>query len=135
MLYEYRLCAVVTVLVYALNARSGVAVGMAREKHNVPVPQTKGPPEFDRVFRAHANNAEQYPQFVALMWVFAAYVHADAAGAMGLVWIVLRHFYTTAYHKGDHIQKYTLPAYLILSCYAVGILGVVGWSYVQDFLM
>ena len=132
--YEYRLCALVTVLVYGLNTRSGVAVGMAREKYNVPLPNTKGPQEFERIFRAHSNNAEQYPQFLALMWVFAAYVNADAAGWMGLGWVVCRHLYVSAYHKGNRVQTYTIPAYLVLSSYSVGIVGVVVWSFIQDFI-
>lgn len=67
------------------------------------------------------------------MWVFAAYVDADMAGYLGILWIVLRHLYVGAYHKGHKVQTFTIPAYLILSSYSVAIVGVVGWSYVQDF--
>lgn len=133
-LLEYRLCAFVTVLVFLLNVRSGLAVGTARDKYNLKAPICKGPPEFERVFRAHANNAEQYPQFLALMWVFAVMVHANLAGLMGMFWIILRHLYVSAYHNGGAIANYTIPAYLLLFAYSAGIVGVCLWSVAEDYM-
>lgn len=136
-LAEYRICAVVTVLVYMLNARSGIAVGTARDKFGVPMPKTIGPVAFERAFRTHANNAEQYPQFLFLMWVFAVFVNATVGGILGVVWVVLRHCYVTRYHATGEKAKvtvFTIPAYMILSFYSVGILFTVLRGAVVDYL-
>lgn len=130
---ECWLPAIVTVLVYMLNARSGIAVGEARKQFNVPMPRTQGPLEFERVFRAHANNAEQYPQFVALMWVFSVFVNANLGGALGVLWVILRHLYVSRYHKtAEKVQMFTIPAYMILSFYSMGtIITIVRAAVVQ----
>ena len=134
-LAEYRLCAFVTAMVYVLNTRSGIAVGWAREKYKVPVPLTKGPVEFERAFRAHCNNAEQYPQFLACMWVFAVFVNATIAGILGMFWIVMRHLYVTEYHKGgDNITRYTIPAYLCMSIWSLGIVLSIVYGFVRDLM-
>jgi glutathione S-transferase len=132
---EYRICAVVTVLVYMLNSRSGIAVGAARDRFKVPIPKTTGPAEFERVFRAHANNAEQSPQFLALMWVFAFFVNGIVAGGLGVLWVLLRNLYVTRYHTtSENVQMFTIPAYMILSFYAVGIFISVVHSSVIEYL-
>lgn len=132
---EYRICAIVTVLVYLSNSRSGSAVGAARARLKIPFPKTIGNAEFERIFRAHANNAEQYPQFLALMWVFAFFVNAIAAGCLGVAWVVLRNLYVTRYHTtSEKIQMFTIPAYLILSFYSAGIFFTVVYSSVKEFL-
>jgi uncharacterized MAPEG superfamily protein len=136
-LAEYRICAIVTVLVYMTNARSGVAVGAARERLKVPFPKTTGPAEFERHFRAHANNAEQYPQFLALMWVFGIFVNALVAGGLGVVWVILRNLYVSRYHTTSdlgQIEMFTIPAYMILTVYGLGILITVLHCMVTEYL-
>lgn len=123
---EYRLCAIVTILLHGLNVRSGIAVGMARQKYNIPLPKLTGPVEFERIVRAHANNAEQYPSFLALMWVCAFFVHANLAGVLGLVWLWFRHNYVTAYHaSGENLGSYTVPSYFVLIFYAASTFAVI----------
>lgn len=134
-LAEYRICAVVTVLVYMLNARAGMAVGEARKRLKVPFPKTTGPAEFERVFRAHANCVEQYPQFLALMWVFAIFVNSLVAGCLGVVWVILRNLYVSRYHTtSERVEMFTIPAYLVLTFYGVGILITVLRSSVKEYL-
>jgi hypothetical protein len=134
-LMDYPLCAVVTVLVHFLNIRSGVAVGEARDKFNIPV--TKGLAEFERVFRAqHYNNTEQYPMFVALMWIFAVFVRGNMAGAMGLGLAGLggvEKFLCHRVSQGRSGSKvHYIPAYLVLNGYCLGILGASISGFVKE---
>jgi glutathione S-transferase len=132
---EYRICAVVTVLVFLLNTRSGIAVGDARKRFKIPLPKTTGDAEFERIFRAHANNAEQYPQFLALMWVFAVFVNGIVAGCMGVVWLILRNQYVTRYHTtAENLQMFTVPSYFVLIFYSFGIVLIVVYNSVADYL-
>lgn len=127
---DYGLCVIATVLVYFLNAKSGIAVGKARKEYEVPILQTQGPPEFERVFRAHCNNAEQYPQLLALMWTFAVFVQKDLAGALGIFWIVMRHMYTKQYHESaDNVERYTIPADYVLKFYSIGLIFALLYEY------
>jgi glutathione S-transferase len=122
---ELRMPALCTVLLVLLNIASGRAVGNARIKCKVLFPATEGPPEFNRAFRAHANNAEQYPQFLALMWTCAVFVSARLAAWIGLLWIALRVLYVRTYHRGGDIVRFTLPSYACLFGYSVLILVTV----------
>jgi glutathione S-transferase len=129
-LEDLRLPAVCTVLVYFLNFRSGMAVADARQKHNVPFPSSDGPVEFQRRFRAHSNNAEQYPQFLALMWTCAVFWAGPLAGAVGLIWVASRHMYVSAYHKGAFLGYWTVPGYLCLLTYC----GLIVLAVVKSFM-
>ena len=131
--FPYPLTAVVTVMVLATNIRSGVGVGTARDKYEIKMPKTTGPPGFERAFRAHANNAEQTPLFLAMSWLFAAVSESDrVAAGLGLLWVILRNLYVTEYQEGKgDVRKFTIPAYLVLQCYAVGTLGTLVY---QNFL-
>ncbi len=129
-----RLPALVTVLVYGLNVRSGIAVGHARRKYKIDPPAVTGPPEFERAFRAHNNNAEQYPQFLALMWVTAVLVNGLFAGSVGLFWVAMRHLYVSRYHRtAEGLTIYTIPAYLCLSGMSLLILSKIVLSFAKDF--
>lgn len=129
-----RLPALVTVLVYGLNVRSGIAVGNARLKYKVSPPSTEGPAEFQRAFRAHDNNAEQYPQFLALMWVTAVFVNGLFAGSCGLFWVLMRHLYVSRYHRtSEGLGTYTVPAYLSLSLMSLSILVKISLTFASDF--
>jgi hypothetical protein len=68
------------------------------------VPTIKALPEFERIFRAHADNVDQYPHFLALVRVFTAvFVHDNLAGAM-----VMRHIAKSQYHKGGKVSTFRL---------------------------
>ena len=59
------------------------AVGRAREKFNVPAPATTGNEVFERYFRVQMNTLEQLVIFLPSMLLFARYVNADIAAALG----------------------------------------------------
>lgn len=59
------------------------------------------------------------------------FVHAKIGAAIGLVWVVLRYWYFCRYREsGKGITNFTIPAYMCLNAYAVGIL----WKVAASFL-
>jgi glutathione S-transferase len=77
---------------YFLNA-----VGRARSRFGVKAPATTGHETFERVFRVQMNTLEQLIIFVPSLLLFAAYVNAPLAAALGAVFIIGRALYYRGY--------------------------------------
>ena len=75
----------------------GYAVGRARTRYNVPAPAMCGHEVFDRCFRAQMNTLEQLVLFLPSIWLFAHYLNAWAAVALGVLFIVGRALYFRGY--------------------------------------
>jgi glutathione S-transferase len=90
------LVVVLAVLEYALF---GFAVGQARKRCRVPAPATSGNAEFERYFRAQANTLEQLVIFLPALLVFAYYLSAYLAAALGALFIIGRAVYFRGYLK------------------------------------
>ena len=75
----------------------GYAVGQARSRYNVPAPATSGHEAFERCFRAHMNTLEQLVVFLPSIWLFAHYINAWIAVALGALFIVGRALYFRGY--------------------------------------
>ena len=75
----------------------GHAVGRARSRYNVPAPATGGHEVFERYFRAQMNTLEQLVVFLPAIWLFAQYVNAWIAVALGVLFIVGRGLYFRGY--------------------------------------
>jgi uncharacterized membrane protein YecN with MAPEG domain len=75
----------------------GYAVGRARTRYKVPAPAMSGHEVFDRYFRAQMNTLEQLVVFLPSLWLFAHYINAWAAVALGLLFIVGRALYFRGY--------------------------------------
>jgi uncharacterized membrane protein YecN with MAPEG domain len=75
----------------------GYAVGHARTRYKVPAPAMSGHEVFDRYFRAHMNTLEQLVVFLPSIWLFAHYVNAWAAVALGVLFILGRALYFRGY--------------------------------------
>ena len=73
------------------------AVGKARGAHEVSAPAISGSAEFERMFRVHQNTVEQLIIFVPAIWMFGYYVDAKIGAGIGLVFIVARQIYKSAY--------------------------------------
>ena len=73
------------------------AVGRARTRYNVPAPAMSGHEVFDRYFRAQMNTLEQLVVFLPCLWLFAHYINAWAAVALGLLFILGRGLYFRGY--------------------------------------
>lgn len=89
--------ALVTLLALALYAWMGFQVGQARHKSGVEAPAVTGDPALERWFRAHYNTLEWLPIFLGSMWLFGWYWNQLVAAALGVVWIIGRVLYATAY--------------------------------------
>ncbi len=98
------LVAIVTALALLQVYVFAIQVGQARVKHGVNAPATSGPPEFERVFRVHENTVEQLIIFVPSLWLFATYWRADIAAALGVIFIIGRQIYRSAY-IGDPAKR------------------------------
>ena len=76
---------------------TGLMVGNARRKYNVPAPATTGNADFERVFRVQMNTLEWLPMFLVSLWLFVFY-WSDLLGAIiGAIWIVGRYMYAHGY--------------------------------------
>jgi len=75
----------------------GYAVGQARSRYNVPAPATSGHQVFERCFRAQMNTLEQLVVFLPSIWLFAHYINAWIAVALGALFIIGRALYFRGY--------------------------------------
>jgi glutathione S-transferase len=84
----------------------GVAVSRARVRYNIPAPATTGNEAFERYFRVQMNTLEQLIVFVPSVLLFARYVNAYLAAALGVVFLIGRAVYFQGYVRsaqGRHI--------------------------------
>ena len=102
--------AIVTLLAVAFYFFLATRVALARGRFNVPLPATTGNPDFERVFRAHANTLEWMPTFLAPLWLCAIYLNDVAAAVLGLVWVGGRVWYFAGYRKATEGR---LPGFLV----------------------
>jgi glutathione S-transferase len=89
--------ALVTLLAVVFYFYAGARVSRARQKFDVVAPATSGQPDFDRIFRVHANTLEWMPIFLPLLWLCAVYLSDIGAAVLGLVWIGGRILYLVNY--------------------------------------
>jgi uncharacterized membrane protein YecN with MAPEG domain len=75
----------------------GFLVGRARVTYHVAAPATTGDPTFERYFRVHQNSMEALIVFIPSLVLFANYVSASLAVAVGLIFLVGRIIYGTGY--------------------------------------
>lgn len=91
--------AIVTLLAIALYFFFATRVAVAHRKFGVRLPATAGHPDFERVFRVHANTLEWMPTFLVPLWLCAVYFSDVTAAALGLIWIAGRIVYFIGYSK------------------------------------
>jgi len=72
-------------------------VGQARQKHGIDAPAISGNADFDRVIRVHANTIEQLVVFLPGLWMFGYYVNAQVGAGIGVLFIIGRFVYRSAY--------------------------------------
>lgn len=93
----YPLTIATLLLALAIYLWSAILVGRARGRYKVQAPAVTGPAEFERVFRAQQNTAEQLIPFIPVLALAAAF-WGDRWGALyGLVWCVGRILYIVTY--------------------------------------
>jgi len=94
---EYTL--IVTVLILLQFTWFGIQVGSMRAKHDVKAPAMSGAPEFERMFRIHYNTMEQLVVFLPALWLYANMVNPLWAAGFGVVFLIARFIYQSAYLK------------------------------------
>ncbi|MDX1490278.1 MAG: MAPEG family protein [Pseudohongiellaceae bacterium] len=72
-------------------------VGMARGKYEVHAPAISGHPVFERYYRVHMNTLEQLLIFLPGVALFAYWVNAEVAAALGFVFFIGRFIYYKSY--------------------------------------
>lgn len=106
---------------------TGLTVGNARRKYNVPAPATTGNPDFERVFRVQMNTLEWLPMFLVSLWIFSMYWDGRVAAAIGAIWIVGRYMYAHGYiiEAGQRSMGFMIQAIAVLILFAGGLIGAV----------
>src|SRR4051812_27428106 len=70
--------------------------------------------EFERIFRTQQNTLEQFPGFLAGLWMFCIFVHAQIGAILGLFWVVTRVLFARWYlNNPEERIKATIPGYLL----------------------
>ena len=103
----------------------GLAVARARTRYNVPAPAISGHAVFERYFRVHMNTLEQLIIFVPGMLLFAHYVNAYVAAALGALFIIGRAVYFRGYVRAPEARHlgFVLSAVPNLTLLIGGIIG------------
>ncbi|XP_076594544.1 microsomal glutathione S-transferase 2 [Chaetodon auriga] len=110
------LLATVSFLSALQMARLARRVGLCRLAHNIQPPSVTGPPEFQRIFRAHQNCVECYPLFLVTLWTGGMFFNEATAAVGGLVYMAARQIYFEGYIKSG--EERLLGFYLTLGVFA-----------------
>jgi glutathione S-transferase len=116
---------IVTLLAVAFYFFLATRVAVARRKFNVRLPATAGNPDFERIFRAHANTLEWMPTFLAPLWLCALYLNDLAAAALGLAWVGGRIWYFVGYRNAVERRG---PGFLVqaIACFLLFVGAIAG---------
>jgi glutathione S-transferase len=106
---------------------TGVQVGGARRKHNIPAPAISGNADFERVFRVQMNTLEWLPLFLGSLWIFAMYWDDRVAALIGAVWIVGRVLYAHGYTAAANQRSmgFTIQGIAVLLLFVGGLVGAI----------
>jgi len=105
------------------------SVGGARGRYGVKAPATSGHEIFDRYFRVQMNTLELIVVLVPALPLFAYYVNAGIASALGIVYLIGRTLYFRTYIKepskrGVGFVLSFLPIAILLLGGLIGAIGV-----------
>jgi glutathione S-transferase len=104
--------AVVTLLSLLFYLCTSTAVARARALYKVAAPAMTGHPAFERAVRVQMNTLEWLPIYLPSLWLFADFVSAPAAAALGVVWILGRVGYMWGYLQAANKRG---PGFLVQS--------------------
>ena len=121
------LIAIVTALALLQTFVFAFQVGQARVKHSVNAPATSGNDEFDRAFRVHQNTIEQMIIFVPSLWMFGYYVDAKIGAGVGMVFVIARLIYRSAYRGNPKSRGtgFSIGALSMMILLVGGLIGAV----------
>lgn len=72
-------------------------VGKARGEYSIKAPATTGHDMFERIYRVQQNTLEQLVIFIPSIYLFGHYIHALAAAAIGVFFLLGRMVYYKSY--------------------------------------
>ena len=103
------------------------AVGRARGTYKVAAPATTGNEMFERYFRVQMNTLELLVVFVPSILIYAQYLGAYVAVALGVVYLVGRLIYFTSYVKDPKSRSvgYGLSALPVMILLAGSLVGAI----------
>jgi hypothetical protein len=109
--------AIVTVLALAQFFWLATQVARARARYGIAAPAVSGNEVFERHFRVQMNTLEQLVLFLPSLWIFANYISPLWAAALGVVFIIGRAIYATAYVRDPKSRSlgFGLTAFPILA--------------------
>jgi glutathione S-transferase len=118
--------ALVTVLALAQFFWLGFQVARARGRYGVPAPTTTGHEVFERHFRVQMNTLEQLMLFLPSLWIFASYISPLWAAALGVVYVIGRAVYASAYVRDPKSRSlgFALTAFPTFAM----MIGIVIWA-------
>lgn len=120
-----QLVAIIVLISLLQYTAFGFLVGKARGTYKVKAPAVSGDPIFERYYRVHMNTLESLVLFVPSIFIFATYVHANAAALLGVVFIAGRQLYLRSYVKNpDSRGAGYLLTFLPSAILAIG--GIIG---------
>ena len=123
------LVALVTLLVALEYFFLAIMVGKSRTEHDIGAPRVQGNETFERVFRVQQNTMEQLIIFFPALWIFAMYMHAEVAAALGVVFLVGRIMYARGYVEdpGKRAPGFIIGSLALLAL----ILGGAAGAFIQ----
>lgn len=118
--------AIVTVLALAQFFWLATQVARARARYGIAAPAVSGNEVFERHFRVQMNTLEQLVLFLPSLWIFANYISSLWAAALGVVFIIGRAIYATAYVRDPKSRSlgFGLTAFPILAM----MIGILAWA-------
>ena len=106
-----------------------MCVGAGRRASGISAPTMTGHPQLERAVRVQMNTLEWLPIFLATLWLFAVLVPAPYGRwgglVLGLIWIVGRYIYMTAY-MADPAKRSAGFGIQGLSCVVLFVGAIVG---------
>lgn len=118
--------ALVTMLALGQFLWLAALVARARVRYGIAAPATTGNELFERHFRVHMNTLEQLMLFLPTLWIFASYISALWAAALGVVFVIGRAIYATSYVRDP--KSRSLGAGLTGFPTLAMMLGIVIWA-------
>ncbi|HEY9609152.1 MAPEG family protein [Allocoleopsis sp.] len=111
------------ILYFVLTAN----VGRARAKYKVPVPNTSGDPDFERVFRVQQNTLEQLILFLPSLWLFSLFVSPIWGAGLGALWIIGRILYAWGYYQSaeKRVLGFGINSLSILALLLGSLVGII----------